>query len=189
MKHIIAALFMLLSASLISSAQRHRLPVTIQTNTIHPVMPGDTMRYTTDVINFITMTISNDSAENFYVWIGHNPTDENDSDRMLITKYFKRLPDGNDDPNAIRLSFFIWDQNWDMESGLPCCVGFSFLKRLTPNEHFSLLMPYDVSLRKYYSERLVCVPENAVKTVMGDIPDNFLYKSDAIVLQPIEAVK
>ena len=66
MKHVIAALFMLPGTSLISSAQKHRLPVKVDSIKVQPVIPGSFIRYSNNLITYKTISIKNDTTENVY---------------------------------------------------------------------------------------------------------------------------
>ena len=86
-----------------------------------------------------------------------------------------------------RFAFWIWEQNVILDDIHR--IGYSFLKLLKPCDQFTVIVPGDDKLLKYYLERFVFVPQKVIQERIGDIPDNFYYKSDAVVLQPIEAVK
>ncbi|MDE7408153.1 MAG: hypothetical protein K2M76_07000, partial [Muribaculaceae bacterium] len=166
MKHIIAVLFMLLGASLISSAQqRHRLPVKVERVTVRHTDP----HHKTELKRHLAITITNDSGTSYYFWVGHNPTDSNDNDRMLIRKYFKMKPDQyKDDPSYLPLSFWIWDQNVNFPPIIEPEIGCDFLKLLFPGDKFILNIPDDKDSLSYYYRRLVFVPRSVVLKIMGE---------------------
>lgn len=128
-----------------------------------------------------TLRIYNRSAENHYFWINRTPVDSVSAQR-LIRKYFWHKPErdysfsfgGLMTDNIVFLDYNIY-------------VGYNFIKLIEPDAYFDVMIPNNGALLKFYTERLVCLPQSVVIKYGCLVPDFFLYKENTLSLVELKS--